>query len=782
MRTILLVSNEFFPSRGGLEKSAMNIAKMLDDLPDTSVQVAAMSPKYENLEYSRTIDGIHIHYMAAKLKEVYAPFMQKRLPIREKHRTNILGLSNLVKEIQNTPGSGQIILISFFIYDCGFMAQRVAHDFGIPHIASIRGSDYSIGFQSPYTTHVIEYVVENANSIVTTNLTQAHGIKTACHRNDPIETIYNFLPEIETLESDLKKPDKQVSIFSDSGFSFKKATNILLLAVENLIEKNPDIKLTICGEIKSDEAVYWKNRIQELKGKYPDHFEYLGYLDHSLVKEKLKESDLFASSTLGEGCSNSRLLALALGKVIVSTENGELKDLASDASHVFLAPSGDPDRFRESLQEAISKLRKGEIKVDIELVAAVKKRVSYSKIKNQWKNVVDSVTSKPNNTSIRKQPRILFFGHDGAGLGHLRRLSRIAEGLQGPCACLVVTGHRQVGSIISSDCEFVHLPSIDSLLEERSKYWNREPFLKLPVKKARAFRKKMLEETIQMFDPDAIFMDYLPLGKHNEMLNIIENFSCKKYFIIRGVLDDPKNIRKEVLPGRSEELLEEKYDRIFVTCDERIVNISKEYGFSDKLLSKSKVVGYVAPSPLNDEILSYRTMRGIQSDQKWVVCSAGGGKLGESLIEECIKIAPEFPDVIFDIVIGPRSKLISHYKSDIVLKGNMRIYQQSYNLPILHAAADIVISSAGYNSMVESISGGSKLICAPSQIDKDDEQYIHTKRLKDFYPLDIVNEIDQLKEVLEKSINEVNGRAKNPLDFNGISQIRTIVFKDLNVE
>lgn len=781
MRTILLVTNEFFPSRGGLEKSGINIAKMLAELPFTSVQVVAMSHKYADLEYSRTIDGILIHYMAARLKEVYAPFNEVTLPIIEKYRTDTLGLSNLVKEIQDTPDSGQLILISFYMSSCGFMTQRVADDFGIPHIASIRGSDYSMRLQNPYTTKAIEYVVENASSIVTTNLSQAHGIKTAYGRSHNVQTIYNFLPEIESSEKYSQSSEGGISIFADCGFSYKKATHILLLAVEKLIEDNPDIKLTICGEIIPEESTYWDRRIKELKEKYPDHFDFAGYLDHSLITEKLQESDLFVSSTLGEGCSNSRLLALGMGKVIVSTENGELKDLASEVSHVFLSPPGDPDGFRKSLQKAIGEFRNETIKVDWDFVASIQKRMSASEIKSQWANAVNAVTPRSDSTSVRKQPRILLFGHDGAGLGHLRRLSRIAEGLQGPCACLVVTGHRQVGSIVSENCEFVHLPSIDSLIKTRAQYWGRDPFLKLPKDEAKAFRQKMLEEIISQFEPDAIFMDYLPVGKNNEMANVIENYPCKKYFIIRGVLDDPRNIRLEVLPGKSEQLLEENYDRIFVTCDERIVDIEKEYGFSDKMISKSQVVGYVAPSALNGELLSYRSMRGIRSDQKWVVCSAGGGKLGESLIEECIKIAPEFPDVIFDIVIGPRSKLASHYKSDMVLEGNMRILQQSYHLPALHAAADIVISAAGYNSMVESMSGGSKLICVPSQLDKDDEQYIHTRRLKDFYPLDIVTETHQLKEVLEKSIKEENGRARNPLNFEGISRIRKIVFDDLNV-
>jgi hypothetical protein len=42
-----------------------------------------------------------------------------------------------------------------------------------------------------------------------------------------------------------------------------------------------------------------------------------------------------------------------------------------------------------------------------------------------------------------RQWRALFFAFDGGvGLGHLRRLARIAEEMQGPCACLLVTGHR----------------------------------------------------------------------------------------------------------------------------------------------------------------------------------------------------------------------------------------------------------------------------------------------------------------------------------------------------
>ena len=59
-----------------------------------------------------------------------------------------------------------------------------------------------------------------------------------------------------------------------------------------------------------------------------------------------------------------------------------------------------------------------------------------------------------------RQKRFMFFVHDGIGLGHLSRMSKIAQGLQGLAACLVVSGYREMSWMVSKECEYIHLPNL----------------------------------------------------------------------------------------------------------------------------------------------------------------------------------------------------------------------------------------------------------------------------------------------------------------------------------
>ena len=90
-----------------------------------------------------------------------------------------------------------------------------------------------------------------------------------------------------------------------------------------------------------------------------------------------------------------------------------------------------------------------------------------------------------------KQKRAIFFVFDGGtGLGHLRRLASIAKRLQGRFSCLIVTGHRAAAHwFVPDECEYIHLPSWDSLLESKAQYWGRKPFIVLDEAEALKLRK-----------------------------------------------------------------------------------------------------------------------------------------------------------------------------------------------------------------------------------------------------------------------------------------------------
>lgn len=384
------------------------------------------------------------------------------------------------------------------------------------------------------------------------------------------------------------------------------------------------------------------------------------------------------------------------------------------------------------------------------------------------------------------QKRAIFFVFDGGtGVGHLRRLACIARELQGSFSCLIVTGHRAAAHwFIPEECEYVHLPSWDSLLESKARYWGRKPFICLSEGEAIQLRKNILRGVVEAFEPDVIFVDHLPLGAHEELADIIERTPCLKYIVTRGVLNESNNLCQLILGGKAHKYLESYYNKILVACDQKVVNFSKQYNISPEIRQKTVHTGYVVENLPRDIIGKIRHDYGVKSSDTWVVASAGGGQMGEPLIQSCMELAREHRDVIFDIVLGPRSRLLWEDKyKDVIVNNNLRLHKETYRMPYLHAGANLVISSGGYNSILEALQGNAKIICIPYWTDRRDEQYRHAACLKSFVDIDVSTELSELPALFEQAVGSSSCRKlhdrRGELDFNGAAVIREVILADL---
>lgn len=373
------------------------------------------------------------------------------------------------------------------------------------------------------------------------------------------------------------------------------------------------------------------------------------------------------------------------------------------------------------------------------------------------------------------QKKIVLFSHDGSGLGHLRRISRIAEKLQLAFATLIVTGMRNALWLIPEKCEFCYLPSWDALRKKRANYWGKDVWLDVNISDAIKLRSNMINSTIAAFEPDAILVDYLPYGLHNELELFLNTTTAKKYLILRGLIDTSDS---EIFFNDKSDALASIYDRIFIAADKQIINLEKEYKVSNNFVDKLKYVGYV--TQCNKDRANIRENRGIvNSKKKWIVCSAGGGKFAEDLIAHSIRLAELFPDYEFDIVAGPLSNFdVNNVKK---VTNNCRIHKYLPNLSDFHSACDILINTGGYNSLLEGGLGGANIIVYPNQRGLDDEQINNANRLSKYFPIVILNNLELLaNSILTTSNDNCKKRDFSLLEQSGSDLILETLIADLN--
>lgn len=385
-----------------------------------------------------------------------------------------------------------------------------------------------------------------------------------------------------------------------------------------------------------------------------------------------------------------------------------------------------------------------------------------------------------------RQRRAMFFVFDGGtGLGHLRRLSSIAKALQGDFACLIVTSHRAAAHwFVPEECEYIHLPAWDSLLPEKAAYWGREPFLSDGPEAALDLRRALLRGIVDAFRPDAIFVDHLPLGMRCELEDIIANTDCRKYLVTRGVQNETEDLDRLLLKGAALDSIKRWYDHVFVCIDRQIFDLKGRYESLEAVADKLSYVGYIVQPVADDVTAKKRSEYGLRTDDVWVVASAGGGQHGEALIVECCRLASTFPKVTFDVVSGPRSQLSSKSLTNLLAKqANLRVHQGLTDMFEIHAAADIVISSGGYNSLLETLQGHAQIICVPSRKSYRDEQYVHADALRKFATVFVDTDVANLRSMLTRAL-ESGGLPdrRRELDFGGANAIRRFVLSEMGLE
>jgi predicted glycosyltransferase len=777
---------------GGMESSAQRIVKHFLDLGKTRVTVyernsdnlPALNDVSNQFAGEDNIEIIQLNEIKSVLAKPLNPITFEN-NVHENARLDKLCLTSLIKEKQQIYSECKHLIVSFYISGYGFIAQHLANELQIPHIACVRGTDFNKDFFSPYRFSSVEFVLKNAKYIVTTNQTQEKILTPFLGKETEIKTIYNSIPE--ELNGDLWKHRSKdfVRIVADCGYSYKKSTQILLKVISELSLEGLPIKLMLAGSTDPSSQDFWTEQRNTYKKMLPEVFDFNDYLSREQIHSVILDGDIYCSATIGEGCSNGSLLALNLGIPIVATKTGAIGEIAEDDSSIFLSEPSDIEKFKNNLRSAVTKCLNGDLKIERN-IEEIRKLSSTKKEKFEWANVISDVLPKKITIQKSRQKRVLFYVHNGTGLGHLRRLSRLASAIQGECACLVVSGHRAASFIVGSDSEYVHLPSYDNLIANKSRYWGRKPFMEISRENAVKFRTSLINSTIELFEPDVIVVDYLPLGKYQELSSIISNHPAKKYFIMRGVMDHSDNVHIDALNAEGENALEEYYDRILVACDEKICDVVKEYNLSQKISTKLNYIGYVSEPVSRISVDKIRRERGLNPKDIWVVCSAGGGALGEKFISECEKLSQCFPNFHFDIVIGPRSSLNWEFLSgETIQSGNVRLHRECHHMSSLNAAGDIVICSGGYNSLVEAMEGGKRIICVPVQHRTNDEQYIHPHRLKNFYPIEIVTDLYELSSCLKKVTQETDQPGvsiRTMLNFEGIDNFQRIILSDLNAK
>jgi glycosyltransferase involved in cell wall biosynthesis len=390
-----MITSSVDPARGGMERSVLRLANLFlaadkvskvviysrDDL-EIRANNGELSPRVVLLRPDRN-----------RLMEPLGGLDRTLVDPGEKYRIEGLLLKWHVAKAMSEDPAARHVLISFFISTSGFVAQHVANKLHIPHIASMRGTDFSRDFHSPYGFPAVAFVVQSADMIVTTNLEQ-HEALSHLHHSRSLSLIYNAI--CDGLPEWRPHPTARIRLISDSGYSFKKGSHVLLSSVWNLANRGLSVHLDLFGRTETREQAYWCALRSSYMSRAPQIFSFDDHIAPGDIPKRLVASDLYCSASLGEGCSDSISTALGIGMPVVATRTGALSELAKDASHIHLCATGAEDDFVMTLEKAITVTRVHTALVDTHWLRALRGRLSLEAESRSWLDVLENL--RPRHT------------------------------------------------------------------------------------------------------------------------------------------------------------------------------------------------------------------------------------------------------------------------------------------------------------------------------------------------------------------------------------------------
>lgn len=322
-----------------------------------------------------------------------------------------------------------------------------------------------------------------------------------------------------------------------------------------------------------------------------------------------------------------------------------------------------------------------------------------------------------------KKPKILLYSHDTYGLGHLRRSLSIAGQIAHDlpqASQLLLTGSMVAGAFsLPPRLDLIKLPA----LSKRSSGRYKARALPLTLRQTILWRQEMILHAVDAFKPDLVLVDKAAAGVQGEMLPALHHLrACapqtRLVLGMRDIEDSPEATRREWQEQGIAHLHAHTYDAILLYGERAFFDPVTAYGMSADAAGKLIPCGYLrraAPARPAAEVRRELGELGID-DRPLHVATVGGGGDGFEILKTYLEMLDQGapPPVHSLLVTGPMMAQAKRQALRRLAAGlPVSFMEFTADLDSYLAAADLVISMAGYNSVCEILSLGKRSLLIP---------------------------------------------------------------------
>jgi len=358
---------------------------------------------------------------------------------------------------------------------------------------------------------------------------------------------------------------------------------------------------------------------------------------------------------------------------------------------------------------------------------------------------------------------ILMYSHDSYGLGHIRRTMAIAAHLLGPrINILILTGSPIAGRFsFPEQIDFVRIPGMIKKTNEEYLPLS----IKINARHALDIRKNIITATAKTFQPQLFIVDKEPLGLRKEVLPTLKWLqrcrpNTRAILGLRDIMDDAVTVKKDWNEKGVYQVLESLYSEIWVYGNQEFYDPIAEYDISEAISGKMYFTGYIPRKiPGKEAVRNIRKEIGIQPGEKLVVVTTGGGGDGYNVMRNYVDMLESnagnrlaFRSVLITGPFMPQKKRRKIFKR--ARKLGVRTYHFHRQMETIFAAADLVVSMGGYNTLCEILSQGTLSLVIPRETPRK-EQMIRAQAFKRQNLVDYIPWGEFTPKILQEKILEL---------------------------
>jgi predicted glycosyltransferase len=370
--------------------------------------------------------------------------------------------------------------------------------------------------------------------------------------------------------------------------------------------------------------------------------------------------------------------------------------------------------------------------------------------------------------------KIIQYCQHVLGIGHLFRSLEIARALSDHDVILV-TGGPQVDTNLPEHVREIRLPDLQMNQEFKGLYSSQK---NTPLDQIKEQRQKRLFQLFEKEKPAVFLVEFFPFGRKafrfelDPVLKAIGDKrlpACRVVCSVRDILVEKEDAIK--YESRAVKILNRYFDAVLVHADPRLAQLHETFDRFDEIKIPVVYTGYIARKPNPEAGKRIRRQLQIGADELLIIASAGGGTVGDGLLEAVIRAFGQLKGPIrrhLKVFTGPFLPEAKFNRLNKLAGDNVTVAKFTVDLLSHLAAADLSVSMGGYNTTMNILAAKVPALVWP--FPQNREQRLRAERLAGMGILRVIGDDDlhpdRLAAMMDQMVSSAS-RASIPIDLDG---------------